>query len=307
MLAKPMAVVTPLIVLILDVGFLRRPIRTVALAIIPWVFLAIPFAIVAHVAQPAPVAESWYGPVVALDAVWFYLQKLAWPFNLTIDYARTPQWLWHTRRWIWTGLPVLIVLTVLWIWRRKLAGIGLGIIVLIAALTPVLGLAPFDFQRYSIVGDRYMYLAMLGPALALAWIAGRVRGLSLVALVCIAVLAWRSEIQLRHWRDTSSLVDYTLSLDPLSTIGNKIRAAELARQGDYADALAYYRNAMVRNPLDGDLHYNYANALLALGRFGQAMDEFETAVPLLGGQFRLRAVNNLAIARQLNAATVPSR
>ena len=36
-------------------------------------------------------------------------------------------------------------------------------------LLPVLGLIPFDFQHYSTVADRYAYLAMLGPAIALAW------------------------------------------------------------------------------------------------------------------------------------------
>jgi Tfp pilus assembly protein PilF len=112
---------------------------------------------------------------------------------------------------------------------------------------------------------------------------------------------------LRHWQDTRQLVNYTLRLDPQSTVGNKILAAELARQGNYADALPYYRAAMIRNPLDGDLHFNYGNALLALGRFGQAMDEFETAIPLLGGELQLRAVNNLAVTRRLNAAGVPSR
>jgi hypothetical protein len=37
------------------------------------------------------------------------------------------------------------------------------------------------------------------------------------------------------------------------------------------------------------------------------MEEFEAAIPLLGGELRLRAVNNLAVARQLNVAGVPSR
>ena len=308
LLAKPTAIVTPLIVLIIDVGFLKRPMRAALGAIFPWICVAIPFAIIAHDLQSATSpAQPLYRPAVALDAIAFYFWKLLWPFHLTIDYARTPQWLWRSRQWIGTGLAALIVLTVFWLWRKRLTGIGVGIVIMIAALTPVLGLAPFDFQRYSTVGDRYMYLPMLGPALAVAWLASRSRALGAAALVCVALLGWRSEVQLRHWQDTTALVDYTLKLDPLSTVGNKIRAAELARQGNYADALPYYRAAMTRNPLDGDLHYNYGNALLALGRFPQAMDEYETAIPLLGEQLRLRAVNNLAAARQLNAAGVPSR
>ena len=43
------------------------------------------------------------------------------------------------------------------------------------ASLPVLGLVPFAFQAYSTVADRYMYIAMLGPALALAWGLAQVR------------------------------------------------------------------------------------------------------------------------------------
>ena len=37
-----------------------------------------------------------------------------------------------------------------------------------------LGLAPFQFQFHSTVADHYAYLAMLGPALAVAWIASKI-------------------------------------------------------------------------------------------------------------------------------------
>jgi len=63
----------------------------------------------------------------------------------------------------------------------------------IAWLLPVLGLVPFVFQRISTVADRYAYLALLGPALALSWWLTRCadsssrRG-SRLALVLTAVL-----------------------------------------------------------------------------------------------------------------------
>ncbi len=58
-------------------------------------------------------------------------------------------WLWYQR----TRVP----------WLVSTAG------VFVAGLLPVLGLVPFAFQAYSTVADRYVYIAMLGPALALAW------------------------------------------------------------------------------------------------------------------------------------------
>jgi len=311
-LAKPTAVAVPLIVLIVILIPMsqlpgRARIQQRAL-MISWLCIAAIFAILAHAQQPAPPSPLSHRPVIALDAIAFYLGKLLWPAHLTVDYARTPQSLWRGNLWISTALIPLLLAAALWLARRRTTGLAAGLGIMVAALLPVLGLVPFDFQRYSTVADRYMYLAMLGPALALAWLAARSKTLVTIALICVVLLGWRTEMQLRHWRDTASLVDYTLTLDPLSTIGNKVRAAELARQGNFAEALPYYRVAMVRNPADGDLHFNCANALRALGDYRQAMAEYEAAIPLLGGDLRLRAINNLDIARrQLNALNVPSR
>ena len=40
-------------------------------------------------------------------------------------------------------------------------------------VAPVLGFVTFGFQEFSTVGDRYVYLAMLGPSLALAWLVAK--------------------------------------------------------------------------------------------------------------------------------------
>lgn len=303
LLAKPTAVVVPLIILLL---IPKRP--SLRAPLIPWLCIATAFAILAHVGQPAPPTPLSHRAPIALDAISFYLWKLIWPVHLSIDYARTPAALWRGNIWIANALATLLIAAILWLARRRAAGLAVGFAILIAALLPMLGLVPFDFQRYSTVADRYIYLAMLGPALAVAWLAARSSALAIIALLCVALLGWRTELQLRYWRDTASLVDHTLALDPQSTIGNKIRATDLAREGNFAAALPYYRAAMVRNPDDGDLHFNYANALRALGDYRQAMAEYETAIPRLGGDLRLRAINNLDITRrQLDAAGVPSR
>jgi hypothetical protein len=42
--------------------------------------------------------------------------------------------------------------------------------VFVVALLPVLGLTPFNVQMISTVTDRYLYLAMLAPALAVAFL-----------------------------------------------------------------------------------------------------------------------------------------
>src|SRR5213076_192323 len=85
------------------------------------------------------------------------------------------------------------------IWRvRKsqplLAAAGL---VFLVGLLPVLGLVPFLMQYYSTVTDHYLYLPMLGVALAVAWAMSRYerRWLRVAAAVVLAIFAVLSFIE----------------------------------------------------------------------------------------------------------------
>ena len=69
-----------------------------------------------------------------------------------------------------TGIGPWVVELGLWWGRRRVAWIGAAAAVFVSGLVPVLGLIPFDFQyHYSTVADRYVYLALLGLALGMAW------------------------------------------------------------------------------------------------------------------------------------------
>jgi len=300
LLAKPTSVAAPLMAAVLDVAVLRRRIAKAALAILPWLGAAAVLAILTSRLQPAPPATPiLQRPAVAVDAIAFYLWKLVWPMHLSIDYVRTPMRIWQSRQWITGAAAVGAIAAALWAGRSRTAGsLGVGLAVLVAGLLPVLGLFAFDFQRYSTVADRYMYLPMLGAALMLAWTANRwpTPALAMVVGAAIFLLGSISENQLRNWKDTDALVAHTLQLDPLSTVGNKILAFQRAGQGRWQEAAALYRTALIRNPNDGDLHYNLANALGKGGDPLRAIDEYQRAIPLLELSRRLQAMNNLGIA-----------
>ena len=80
--------------------------------------------------------------------------------------------------------------------------------IFVAGVLPVLGLVPFYFQIISTVADRYIYLAMLGPALALAWFLSRhwhdwSVALTAFMLVVLAVLSHRAA---GYWSDQEALL-----------------------------------------------------------------------------------------------------
>src|SRR5207249_4696877 len=77
-------------------------------------------------------------------------------------------------------------------------------LVFLAGVLPVSGLARFMFQIHSTVSDHYMYLPMLGPAIALAWLASRqpTRVTFVAFSAGLGLFAAISIVQLGHWRDS---------------------------------------------------------------------------------------------------------
>jgi protein O-mannosyl-transferase len=295
--AKPTAVVVPLIVIVLDVGMARRPLRRVIRSSWLWICLAIAFAIVARSAQTVHGGPFWRRPFIALDALGFYFREIFWLAHLTLDNARTPPRVWESGQWIMNALAIVVLAALIWPTARRSRQPAIAAAIAIAALLPVLGLIPFTQQIYSTTADRYAYLAMLGPAIFIAWLLTRVpqTWAMVLALVFICPLIWLTSRQLPAWQNTGTLADHILQLDTASTIGNKIKAVELAQTGHPDQAIGYYRAAMIRNPEDPDLHFNLANALVATGDYTSAISEYQS-IRNCSTDLQLRGMNNLGVA-----------
>jgi len=282
MLSKPGAVVGPLAAGILGCLMLRRPFRRVVAELLPWVVLAVPVVLVTWMSQPATkidfVAPLWQRPLIAGDALAFYLRKLALPFGLGPDYGRTPQFVLR-HGWVWlTGLlPFALAALVLWRHRRKWLMASGGVFV--AALLPVLGLLPFAFQNISTVADRYMYFGMLGPALALAWLMkGRRTWVVLVCVLLIGFFGVCSAYQARHWQNTTTLFQHALHVNPASSLSHVNLGVFAQRRGRLAEAIAHYNEALRVNPNEVHAHYNLGMIQQKSGRLDLAVRHYMTAL-----------------------------
>ncbi len=170
LLAKPTAVVVPLIAMILDIGIVGRSLTRAIRSSLPWFCMAALMSIVARNVQPTAGIAIWHRPFIALDAMGFYIHQFFFPVRISIDYARTPVLVWMNHLWIVDAFIVLLVALLLWPMRRRHRQPIIAAALTVAGLLPVLGLIPFSQQRYSTVADRYFYLAMLGPAILFAWV-----------------------------------------------------------------------------------------------------------------------------------------
>ena len=225
LLTKPTVATVPLMLAAIELGLRRRKWHEVILPLAPWVLAALLLTWLnqrAHDTGRVYVPDPWFRPLVPLDAIAFYLGKLLVPMRLCLDYGRTP--------WVIAGRPALkltFVITIgllaaAWGFKRRCPGLATAVGVFIAGLIPVIGIVPFTFQYYSTVADRYVYLAMLGPALAVAIALKSVRPSPAWLFVIAApllVLAALSRAQLRHWQDDWKLAAYTLRMNPRGAAG----------------------------------------------------------------------------------------
>ena len=285
LLSKPSAVTLPLMAFVLDWGVVRRPWRQAATALLGWALLALPIVWLTRGAQPVSanlLLPLWQRPFVAGDALAFYLSKLLVPTRLAIDYGRTPGVVLH--HW-GAGLTWLVPCAVGGLaWRRRasapllLPALGL----FVAALLPVLGFVPFLFQKFSTVADRYLYLALLGPALVLAgalahW---KDRALPISYAAVAAVWLGLTVAQVRVWDDSRTLFEHALAVNPRSAMIQYDLANALQLDGQNAAAIAHYQESLRLAPGFASAHCNIAQALADAGRREDAIAQLREALRL---------------------------
>ena len=285
MLSKPSAVVVPVIAAALDVLLVRKSGRRARPAAIAWLLVALPIMILAKRFQPAAWVEAvplWQRPMVAADAIAFYLGHVAWPWKLGADYGRSPQHIMAHGSPLVACIVVAVVAALAWGLRRRAPWVAAALVVFVAGMGTYLGAATFDFQYWSTVADRYLYLSMLAIATVVAFGLSAVprrrrTAASAVAAGIIALLAARSAMQTGVWRDTRTLFEHALTVNPDSVIAHNNLGYLAAQERRVEVAMEHYRAALRAKPRNDSANFNLANALLARGEIDAAIPHYRVA------------------------------
>jgi len=299
LLSKPSALAVPLIALVFDRFWFQRAWSQVMRGIGPWLLGGLMLGLVTKAQQGdsmmAVVSPLWGRPLVAAQALVFYAYKLVFPLWLGPDYGLDPLRVIVS----WRGVASLVVVLgvgVAWYLlrpdRRWVTAVGVSV----AALAPVLGLVAFGFQETSTVADRYFYPAMLGPALAVALLAGQhwSRGFLLGASAVGLVLASGSFLQARTWRSSEALAEHGLWVNPRSVAMHNLQGMLLAEEAERAEeqldaltaqekrkqALEHRRVAASENPFSAKAHALLGIALAQQQDFEGAVAAFDKALDI---------------------------
>ena len=265
MLAKPSVVALPIVAMML-LWIVKAPPRQRWGVLLVGVALAVPFALLARHFQQAPdvpATPAWVRPLIAADALSFYVAKLLLPMRLAVDYGRTPSAAIASGAIYWTWIIPVAITALLAIMRRPVPLVAWLIFICAAATN--LGLIPFDFQIVSTVADHYLYPSFLGVALLIAWIVAswpRVRWFLVAATLVLASLAF---VQVGYWRDSDVLWQHTLSVNDRSGLANVNLGVSLLNQGNVPEATRLFRKAAEVDRNDPFAHMNLTRALLMSG------------------------------------------
>lgn len=229
-----------------------------------------------------PLVPLWVRPFVATDTLAFYLGKIAWPLHLSVDYGRQPQVVWHGGDiWLTWIFPAAVLLGLI-VTRSRMALLAAALFVI--PIIPVLGIVPFDMQRYSTPADHYLYQSMFGVGLLAALILRRIPvhvgiSVSAVALASLGVLSWRD---CRQWRRPADLFENVLHQNPQSWMARSILATLSLEAGDTAYASRLVQEIMAIKPHYGDAYHTLAVIRFRQAHYREAGEAAETAIALNG-------------------------
>jgi Flp pilus assembly protein TadD len=300
LLAKPMLVTWPFVMLLLDYWPLRRFELTFRNEVATKLWLLVReklplFALVAASAVITSIAQSHGGAVRtftdfpialrlsnALVSYAKYLLLTFWPNDLTVYYPFAPTGI---SAWRITGAAFLLIgITAFCLFQGKIRPyLTVGWLWFLGALVPVIGLVQVGDQSMA---DRYFYIPSIGLFIAvvfgLADIANTRRVAPLlsaaIAGVFLLVLATLTNAQIHHWSDSFTLFKHTVAVAPPDIhIENGLGLA-MGGNGRYDEAAAHFEKALQIRPDDYVSLLNMGATRYYQGRLAEAVEYYQSAI-----------------------------
>lgn len=286
LLAKPSGIVTPVLALLLTRVVLRVPWRRLLTSALPQALVILPFAYLTKSLQPTSYLSVftpvWQRPLVWMDSITFYLAKVVWPFALGTSYDRRPEAVFANGWGYATWIVAAALAALLWYRRRQLELYGLAFLLFVVGYLPVSGLVPFAYQKWSTVADRFLYMPMIGVALAATLVFARFdgRGARAALWALAAALALRTGVvQVPTWKDELTLWLHSLRVAPRDARANLCVADLYSARGAYDQALDYYDRGLALS-LDGEGYNSRGNVFRALKLDARARSDYDSALVL---------------------------
>jgi len=309
LMAKPIVVTLPLLLLLLDYWPFERlkfphfplnhgELKQVFLLIsekIPFAALAALSSVVTYLGQksesaviPQSVFPYHLRIANALYSYCVYIGKIFWPRRLSVFYPM-PQNLWNG----WLVLLAALTLagiTCIVLFCRKDKHLPACWLWFLVTLVPMIGLVQVGGQSRA---DRHVYLPMMGLLTLAVWvIADGCKKLHVSTALCWAgsvviliTLCWDARIQMQYWRNSETLFTRSLEITPEGNdFAHMNMATALAEEGRFAEAMPHFDLVYQHFPNIPEFREWHANVLSRNGQFQKAIPEYVAALSLAQDQ-----------------------
>jgi protein O-mannosyl-transferase len=301
LMAKPMVVTLPFVLLLLDYWPLgrtrwvklpisevkQRPLSQLVKEKLPFLALTVVSSVVTFRAQRVAgaivsVADVSIGDRLANAVVSYssYIGKAFWPSRTALFY---PYQTWPLSTVISAAVVLIgISSAVVWLAKRHPHFI-VGWLWYLGVLAPVIGFVQVGNQAMA---DRYTYLPSIGLFIMVAWsipksllsqrVVKSIASTTAVALLSLcAALCWR---QVGYWRNSETLFRHSLEVTKANWLAHNNLGKALLDNGRVQESIGHFEQAVAIKPDYAVAHDNLGSALAQEGRLQEAAEQFDLAL-----------------------------
>lgn len=300
LMAKPMLVTLPFVMLLLDIWPLQRVANSgwrtclapqfgrLALEKWPWFVLSVVSSVVTFFAQKTggAVASIEYFPFSwrvtnAVISYSEYVWKACWPVHLAVFYPLAHE---QPIGLLLGAIGFLLVTSAAAVMTiKRWPFLLVGWLWFLGTLVPVIGLVQVGGQAMA---DRYMYVPSIGLFIVIVWgvseLLRRSRmamaaGSAAVVIVLVACAA-ATVFQLQYWQNSLVLFGHAVTATRDNALAHNNFGSALAATGRREDALAHYEEAVRIDPNNARYQNNFATGLVRAGQPDAAIEHYQAAL-----------------------------
>jgi tetratricopeptide (TPR) repeat protein len=305
LMAKPMLVTLPFVLLLMDYWPLNRfragvstpffsdqndsLIIRVVLEKIPFVLLSAASIILSFLSlgRQGVLLSTETIPLVfrianALVSYVKYIGKLFWPMELSVFYhypSRIP--------WVQAFVAMLVLLGLSWFLirvLRRIPGFGTGWLWFLGTFLPVMGL--LQAGLWPAMADRWAYVPFIGLFVIIVWAMHellkdwrfKAMAAALMAGAVLSIFTVKTWMQVEYWHNSVSLFTHAVHIQKKSQLAHYNLGVALEMEGRPAEAMTHYRAALNINPNYSKARNNLGLLLASEGKTEEAIDQYSETV-----------------------------
>jgi tetratricopeptide (TPR) repeat protein len=291
LMAKPMLVTLPFILLLLDWWPLQRlRASRPVLEKIPFFVLSAISCVITFVVQQkggavaALVKFSVAGRIEnSFVSYARYLGKTFWPDALANPYPYPGHW--ELSLVIYSAALIIGLSALALLFAPRFPFVLTGWFWFVGTLIPVIGLVQVGDQAMA---DRYTYLPLTGIFIIFVWGMNEVRAdwhlprqaAVLFAAIILSAAAVQTRNQIVYWQNSGTLFRHTLAVTEDNFVAWTDLGTYLSSQGRVPEAMDCFQKSLQINPDNADTLYNFGNALTKLGNVDEAINNYRRALEI---------------------------